>query len=202
MGIRDNKMGILSGDAFSRIGGRMKSKLGFITPTVMTVFEFFLEDPMKEYYEREVVRKTGVSKGSAGKILKLLTRLGFLNREKRGVMAIYKLNLKEPSVRQFKILVNTFALKPLTDRLKEHSRKIVLFGSCSQGTDVKDSDIDVLVIAQEKEPIKKIISEFNQKSYRRIAPIVVNMNEYVSLKREDKPLYENVERGITLWETE
>ena len=60
----------------------------------------------------------------------------------------------------------------------------------------------MLVIAQEKEPVKKIMSEFNQKSYRRIAPIVVNMNEYVSLKREDKPLYENVERGITLWETE
>jgi len=28
------------------------------------------------------------------------------------------------------------------------------------------------------------------------------MNEYISLKRNDKPLYENIERGITLWEAE
>jgi hypothetical protein len=54
MGIRDKIMG---------------TKLGFITPTMMKVFEFFLGDPIKEYHEREVVRKTGVSKGSAGKIL-------------------------------------------------------------------------------------------------------------------------------------
>jgi predicted nucleotidyltransferase len=187
MGIRDKIMG---------------AKLSFITPTVMKVFEFFLEDPTKEYHEREVIRKTGVSKGSAGKILKLLTILGFLNREEKGRMAIYKLNLKEPSVRQFKILLNTFGLKRLTESLKDHSRKIILFGSCSQGTDVKDSDIDLLIITTEKEKAKKMISKFNQKNERKVAPITVSMNEYVLMKQEDKPLYENVERGIILWEAE
>jgi Arc/MetJ-type ribon-helix-helix transcriptional regulator len=38
-GIRDNKMG---------------AKLGFITPTVMQALEFFLEDSLNEYHEREI----------------------------------------------------------------------------------------------------------------------------------------------------
>jgi predicted nucleotidyltransferase len=187
LGIRDNKMG---------------AKLGFITPTVMQIFEFFLENSLNEYHEREIVRRTGVSKGSAGKILKLLTSLGFLTREERGRLAIYRLIQSEPTVKQFKVLLNVFALKALTDTLKENSKRIVLFGSCAQGTDTKESDIDLLVLTDKKEVAGKVISEFNKKSQRRVAPITVNMNEYISLKRDGKALYENIERGITLWEAE
>ena len=177
-------------------------KLDFITPTVMSVLEFFLTDPMKEYYGREVSRKTSVSVGSANKILKLLTELDFLTQERKGKMLIYKLNLNEPSVKQFKILINIFSLKKLSGELNPNSRKVVLFGSCSQGTDTKESDIDMLIITTEKEPVKKIINEFNRNEDRHIAPIIVDMNELIRLKKEDKPLFENIERGIVLWEAE
>ena len=195
-------MGTLLTQADPKVSKSVKSKLGFITPTFMTVLEFFMENPMQGFHEREVVRQTGVSKGSAGKILKLLTSLDFLGREEKGIMVIYRLNLKEPSVRQFKILVNTFELKSLVDELKGSSRKIVLFGSCSQGTDTKDSDIDLLVVSQEKSSVKKAISKFNQESARRVASIIVDANEYVLLRKEDKPLFENIQRGIVLWEAE
>lgn len=209
------KMSVHSGtDAFGkqrRLGGtgvdvgrgvRVRGKLSFITPTVMSVLEFFLADPLKEYYEREVARKAGVSRGSAHRILKLLLKLGFLSREEKGRMLIYRLNLKEPVVRQFKILVNIFALRELVDKLKMHSRRIVLFGSCAQGVDVRESDVDLLVIALEKESVRRIISDFNRESERKVAAVVVDMNEFVRLKREDMPLYENIERGIVLWEAE
>lgn len=174
----------------------------FLTPKIMTILEFFLENPMHEFYEREVVRKTGVSLGSANKTLRLLAKLGFLTREEKGRLAIYKLNQKEPTVKQFKILVNTFALKPLIDELKGVSKRVVLFGSCAQGIDTKESDIDLLVITDEKEQVSKMISRYNRNSERKVTPITVDMNEYVRLKREDKPLYENIERGIPLWEAE
>jgi len=180
----------------------MPEKLDFITPTFMTVFELFLAYPMQEHHEREVIRETGVSKGSANKILRKLTDLDFLIRERKGRMIFYRLNTKEPVVRQFKILANIYMLKKLVDQLKHHSRRIVLFGSCAQGTDVKESDVDMFILTTEKSIIKRIISNFNRKSERKIAPIVVDMNEFVQLKREDKPFYENIERGIVLWETE
>lgn len=178
------------------------NSLVFLTPTVATVLEFFLDDPMKERYVREVARETGVSLGSANKILRLLKDKGMLVQESKGRMCLYRLSLKEPAVRQFKILDNVLALKELVDKLKQHSDKTILFGSCAQGTDVKESDIDMLIVSHEKGPTKKIISEFNQKNNRKVVPIVVDTNEYILLKKEDKPLYENIEGGITLWETE
>ncbi len=64
----------------------MLEKLDFITPKVMKVLEFFFMYPMKEFYEREIMRKTKISKGSANKILRLLTKFDFLIKEKRGRM--------------------------------------------------------------------------------------------------------------------
>jgi len=180
----------------------MPEKLDFITPTFMTIFQLFLTDPMKEHHEREVVRKADVSKGSANKILRLLADLSFLVRESKGRMMFYRLNLNEPVVRQFKVLINLYVLKKLMDALRQHSRRIILFGSCAQGTDVKESDIDLFLLTSEKDYVRKRISEFNKSSERKVAPIIVDANGYVNLKREDKSLYENIERGIVLWETE
>lgn len=180
----------------------MPGKLDFITPTFMTVFELFLLDPMQEYHERKVMRMTKVSKGSANKMLRLLADLGFLTRERRGRMVFYKLNLTEAVVRQFKTVVSVFALKGLMDRIKEESRRIILFGSCAQGTDTRDSDIDLFVLTSAKNLVRRKIREFNRASDRKIVPIVVDTNEFTKLKRGDKPLYENVERGIVLWEKE
>ncbi len=177
-------------------------RLHFLTPKVLTVLEFFLFDPMNEYYEREVARKTNVSRASAHKILVMLASVDFLSRKERGRMQMYRLNMKDPTVKQLKIAINTFALKKLVDDLKSCSRRVVLFGSCSQGTDTKESDVDLLIVAMEKEPIRKLLSDFNRKNDRKIAPIVVDMNEFIRLKNEDKPLYENIERGIILWELE
>ena len=185
--------------AYSNINDDVSEKLHFLTPKVLTVLEFFLFDPLNEYYEREVAGKTNVSRGSAHKILVMLANVDFLTRKERGRMLMYRLNMKEPTVKQLKIAINTFALKKLVDDLKSYSRRVILFGSCSQGTDTKESDVDLLIVAMEKEPIGKLLSDINRKNQRKIAPIVVDMNEFIRLKKEDKPLYENIERGIILW---
>ena len=175
--------------------------MGFITPKLMTVFEIFLDDPMKERHEREVVREAKVSKGSANSILRKLASLGFLTRVMKGRMVFYSLNTGNPVVKQFKVLKNVYVLETLLNLLNQYSRKIMLFGSCSQGTDVMESGIDLLVYSNEEDEVKKIIGDYNRGHIRKIAPIIVDANGYIRLKREDKPLYENIERGILLWET-
>ena len=180
----------------------MPQKLDFITPTFMTVFDLFLSDPMAEHHEREVIRETDVSKGSANRILRELAGLGFLIRERRGRMVFYRLDAENPVVRQFKVLVNVYALSSLLSHLKRHTRRVVLFGSCAQGVDVKESDIDLFILSSEKEAVRGIVGDFNQEEGRRVSPIVVDFNEFARLKREDRPLYENVERGIVLWTAE
>jgi len=128
--------------------------------------------------------------------------MDFLTKDRRGRMIFYKLNLREPMVRQFKVLFNIYTLKKLVDVIKQHTRRIILFGSCSQGIDLKESDFDLFILTLEKEYVRGKISDFNRKNERKIAPIVVDATEFASLKKEDEPLYENIERGITLWEAE
>lgn len=180
----------------------MPNELDFITPTVTSVLSLFLDNPLTEYYEREVLRLTGVSKGSANKILRQLTKAGLLSREVKGRMVFYRLNPDEATARQFKILRNTFTLKRLVDSLKVHSNKIILFGSASQGTDTRESDIDLFILSSEKEEVSREISSMNKKLDRRINPIVVDSNEFAKMKRDDRPLYDNIDRGIVLWQTE
>lgn len=177
-------------------------RLDFITPTVIILLELFMREPMQQFHEREVIRRTHVSKGSANKILRMLSGIGVLRRERKGKMVFYGLDLDNPVARQFKILGNVYSLRTLTNRIRDHAKKAILFGSCALGTDGKSSDIDVFILTREKDLVRKRISEFNRKSERRIAPIVVDSNEFVTLRRDDKALYDNIERGIVLWQAE
>jgi predicted nucleotidyltransferase len=151
-----------------QINGHIPEKLAFVTPTFMTIFQLFLADPMQEYHEREAVRKTRVSKGSANKILRLLADLDFLTREKRGRMIFYRLNPKEPLARHFKVLVNVYTLKKTTDALKQYSRRIILFGSCAQGTDVRERDLDLLILTSEKDYVRKKSASSTEKLRERL----------------------------------
>jgi len=179
----------------------MPEKLDFITPTLLKILYLFHEDPMQELHEREVVRQARVSKGSANKILRRLAEGGVLNRERRGRMVFYSFNMKNAVARQFKVLFNVYPLNSLVEETKQDCKRIVLFGSCSEGTDVKESDVDLFVLTSEKDRIKLKISAY-RKAGKRIAPIIVDSNEFVKLRKEDKPLYDRILKGIVLWESE
>ena len=180
----------------------MVKKLDFIKPATLRVMETFFEDPLERLHEREVMRKSGVSKGSVNRILRELAGLGFLAREERGRMVFYGLNLRDSFVRQFKVLYNVWELRDFIDRIKQVSRKIILFGSCSDGTDAKESDIDMLIVTREKDIVMESVSNFNRKAEKRISPIVVDNAELAGMRNGDEPLYERIERGIVLWEME
>jgi len=179
----------------------MPEKLDFITPTMLKILYVFHEDPMRELHEREVVRKARVSKGSANKILRKLSELGVLNRERRGRMVFYRLNVKNAIARQFKVLFHVYSLNNLVEEIKHYCKRIILFGSCSEGTDAKESDVDLFVLTNEKDKVKLKISAY-QEAEKRLAPIIVDPNEFAKLRKEDKPLYDRILKGIILWESE
>ena len=181
--------------------GHMPQKLDFITPTTLKILYIFHEKPQQELHEREVMRKAETSKGSAGRILKQLSQMGVLEKEKKGRMIFYKLDMRNAVARQFKVLFNVYSLNELVDEIKQHSRKIILFGSCSEGTDTEESDVDLFILTNEKDQIQSKVSSY-QKAERRIAPVIVNSNEFAELKRKDRPLYDRILKGISLWEIE
>jgi predicted nucleotidyltransferase len=178
----------------------MPEKLDFLTPTTLKVLEFFFANSMKEFHEREIVRNARISKGSANKILRHLAGSALLQREKKGRMVFYRLNTGDPFVKHLKILNNLWALRKFVEETKEWAKRIILFGSCAGGTDVRESDIDVFILTEEKKAVKESVSRFNQKSERKISPIILDVDEFTKMKREDRPLYERIDRGVVLWE--
>ena len=180
----------------------MFKKMNFLTPTALNVLYFLLSNPMKQFHEREIVRQTEVSVGAINQILKKLHKAGLVERDRRGRMNFYRANLKNPVARQFKVLFNVSALDDLVDQIKQTSERVVLFGSCAEGTDVEESDIDLFVLSSDVEVVQSKISKYEQMFDRRISPIVVDSRGFAKIKSKDKSLYERISRGIRLWERE
>jgi len=179
---------------------RMFKKLNFITGSALKILYALALDPMRAFYQREIAKEAEVSVGSANRTLRVLTERELATKEKRGKIFLYKFNTESPVARQMKILFNTIELDELVRSLRNHSKRIVLFGSCAEGNDVKDSDIDLFVLTNERGAVRSITSSYE--THRKIAPIIVDANGLVKMRKEDKPLYDEILRGIKLWETE
>lgn len=157
-------------------------------------------DPLRLYYQREVANEADISVGSANRVLPDLVSNGLVMKEEKGKIHIYRYNIDDPAARQLKVLFNVLELKEMVEGIKPHAKRIIVFGSCSRGTDVKDSDVDLFILTDEKDVVTESLRSFNIR--RSISPIIVDANDYVNLRNQDRPLYDEVLGGITLWERE
>src|SRR4030067_1500707 len=101
--------------------GHMPQKLDFITPTMLKILYIFHEKPHQELHEREVMRRAVTSKGSAGRILKQLSQIGVLEKDKKGRMVFYRFSTRNAVARQVKVLFNVYSLNKLGNEINKYS---------------------------------------------------------------------------------
>ncbi|MCM8771329.1 MAG: nucleotidyltransferase domain-containing protein, partial [Candidatus Omnitrophica bacterium] len=116
----------------------------------------------------------------------------------RGKVIFYRLVYDDPVIKQFKILKNLVALRPIVSKLKPFSRKIILYGSHSRGENDSSSDIDLFIISKDPEATKDIISSI--KSKQKLQTVIKTQAELANFKESEKVFMQEVERGIVLWE--
>jgi predicted nucleotidyltransferase len=160
------------------------------------------EAPEREYYQREIAKLAGISIGATSQKLRKLAGDGLVTYRKSGRMMFYRYNLRDPAAKQLKILLNVNAVHGMIQELKDRARRVILFGSCAEGTNVKSSDIDLLVLTEDSKEAREIVSNYGDKLGRKISPVVVNANEFRQLRSKDRPLYERINKGIVLWEAQ
>ena len=73
-------------------------------------------------------------------------------------------------------------------------------GSCATGEDTLESDIDLFVVSKEKEKILREIRKQAREVRRKIRSIIVNVEEYLSMRNNKELILEEVDRGIVLYE--
>ena len=157
----------------------------------------------KEFYERQIARKIGIAYGSANRALNELHSTGAIKRRQEGKMYFYSVDLSNATVTEFKKLINMTLIEPLAEELKNISNRIVLYGSCAQGTDTSQSDLDLFIVSHNKEQVAEVISNFSfPQGFEdiHIQPVIKSPTELLEAGESEQAFLEEVEQGIVLWE--
>ncbi|HIH26990.1 MAG TPA: ArsR family transcriptional regulator [Methanoregulaceae archaeon] len=152
----------------------------------------------QSFYVRELAKKLSMSVGAASGYLTALREMDLVTSEKRGRTLLYRANISHPVVREAKIFSTLLELSPLISAIKTMVSRAILFGSCAEGEDTFESDIDLFVEARDHTSVSLVLSHYEVASSRKISPLIVTPEDALQLKVRDRPLYERIQRGKVL----
>jgi predicted nucleotidyltransferase len=167
----------------------------FVASLEQAVLAFLCAHADRSYYGVEVTDEAGLSRGGVNRVLRELARAGLVEAEARGRMRFYRARLADPRVRSFKTLLNVEALSPLLDRLSGLALRVVLFGSAAEGTNTPDSDVDLLVVTNAPDRVRKIVSSREE----ALQAVIVTPVGLADLERDNPVFAAELKRGIELW---
>lgn len=161
--------------------------------TTYRILQLFFDYPTRYFQLREICRILKLGMPSVRNHVKKLEKQGFIKREKRGIYESY-VSTRNDLFKIYKrndILIRIHE-SGLIDFLADIfvPDAIVLFGSSSRGEDIETSDIDLFLIAKEKEVNLK---KFEEKLGRKIT---LHFEEKIS--EIPKELLNNVINGIVV----
>lgn len=175
----------------------MIEKILFFT-NCQKVLSFLIQNPDKEYFDREVSKLTGVSRAGTNFALRELAEKGLISRKKRGRMYFSKAQSNDILIRYLKILQNIVSLRPLIEKLKKLSLRLVLYGSAARGENTVGSDIDIFILTRATKEVEDII--FKDKLRKKIQYVIQTPNNFIKAKKRNPTFYKEVEKGIVLWQ--
>jgi len=152
----------------------------------------------ESFYVREIANTLSVSTGSASGHLRALLEMDLVTSERRGRTLLYRANISHPVVREVKILSTLLELSPFLRALKATVSRVLLFGSCAEGEDTFESDIDLLIVTANRAMVLPILSDYEDDISRKLSPIIISKEEVAQLRLTDSPLYERIARGKIL----
>ena len=173
-----------------------------ITTNTQRILSFLIKFSDREFYEREVARSLAISAGSANRALNELFLSGVITRRREGKMFFYSVNSSNAIIPQLKKVINMLLIEPLVGPLKAISSRVVLYGSCAQGADTSDSDLDLFVVANNKKDVSDTISNFRfPRGYENIhvQPVIKTSVELLESGESERAFLEEIELGIELW---
>jgi len=169
----------------------------FVSTNLQRALGFLAEHPEQTYFVKEISRLAGISYGGASEALAQLYAFGLLTREQRGKLILYSASAQHPLIRRYKVLLTLADLTPLLDELKPLTSEVILFGSCAEGTNTAESDIDLYLTTDTPDAVRDVI--WRTPLAKKLRPIISTPVGSVETKQQDPVFYEQVMRGIVLW---
>lgn len=176
----------------------MFEKMNILSRYPMKILCFLGRNYMEKYHTRELVRRLNMGLGTASKCLKILEEEELLTKESLGRLSLYQANMENPLLKELKIVFTLMEIDGLIKTLKKVSSRIILFGSCADGEDLEQSDIDILILTEDAKSVNKLLDEY--KIQRKVSAVIMDDAEFRNLKKKDKPFYSRIMKGRLLYE--
>ena len=157
------------------------------------ILRLFFDSPKKSFQLREISRILKLGLPSVKNHLEELEKEGFVEKKKGNIYDNY-VAIREEKFKTYKktdIIIRLFE-SGLIDYIDEEVSPdvIILFGSASRGEDIEQSDIDIFVLAKEK--------EINLDKFEKILKRKINVLFEHRIKNIPEELLNNISNGIVL----
>ncbi len=166
----------------------MKQK-SILKSSIWKVFEVFIDEPLRIHYIKEISRKINLAPTSIKKHIKDLENQKLITTKKGERFRGYIANRENTSFLFYKKIFNLMKIKEsdLIDYLitSLYPKTIILYGSFFRGEDVKESDIDLLIISKTKKRLE--LKKFEK---------ILNRKIHIIIKEKLKKLPENLQLEI------
>lgn len=170
------------------------------------LYQAYFETKKQSMYFNELKEKTKLSDSSLWNALKKLTSQGIITKIKTKSNTFYEIKNKkimalkfsEIAIKKFENL-NIGVKVPLKEFLKKcpkNIQTIVLFGSTVLKQEKKGSDIDLLLVSNQKKEIEKLQEEINAISNYYISIFEISHEEFI--KNEDQVVVQAKKTGIPI----
>ncbi|MBI5797898.1 nucleotidyltransferase domain-containing protein [Candidatus Woesearchaeota archaeon] len=177
----------------------------FLNESTYKVALLVFRYPNNAFHLRQIARETKCSTTAISEAMRTLESKGIIKIEKTPLTKNIKANLESPEYYFYKKLCNLFFLKQYhvvetLQKIFNNPKTIVLFGSFSRGEDMEKSDIDILIIANDKrtkshEQTDKTSFAFTEDIYNR----KLNLHILPSLEKSSPEFKNTVANGIVLY---
>ena len=166
---------------------------------INTLFPFF-EEPNRKFHLRELSKVLGVSPAGARKIASELIKYDLIVESRERNLRLFQANADNKIFKEYKKFVTITRIfeSGLISFLNQEFLypPIILFGSAAMGEDIKKSDIDIFVLANQK--ISPDLANYEKIINRKIQLFIMNQNEFATLRKNNPELYNNILNGIKL----
>ncbi len=148
------------------------------------VLEFFLKEG-EEIYVKGLSKRLKISPQTSNYYLKFYKKAGILKERREGNLLLYSLS-DNVLTRQLKIFYILDVILPYILKFAEENNviSIALYGSHASGTYDRHSDIDLLIISQQKNPKLTTLKRLERKIRKEVKIHIFTMGEWRSLKRK------------------
>jgi len=171
--------------------------------TKIRILRLFFEYPNRSFTTDEILTNSYVGRGYGGKCIRQFVDIDLLGMNKVGREKRYSLNkenmfydtlsdffMAERSKYPTFSYLHRNMIGDMTQSLDKET--IIVFGSVAAGTATPESDLDVLIVTDRTEYVKKQVKRLEGKYRTDIQPITLSLERLKTLIKEKSQLIRNV----------